>query len=84
MIFRNLSCPHILSCSKFDYIQAILVRIRREKKRKKKRTKKKEQNIYIYIDISRSEQAPRSVFHPRDESDKIDCGFLGPRWCNKR
>ena len=32
---------------------------------------------------SRSEQAPGSEFHPRDESDKIDCGFLGPFWSNK-
>ena len=24
---------------------------------------------------SRSEQAPGSEFHPRDESDKIYCGF---------
>ena len=34
--------------------------------------------------ISRSEQAPGSVFHPRDENTKIDCGFLGPFWCNKK
>ena len=33
---------------------------------------------------SRSEQAPESVFHPRDENTKIDCGFLGPFWCNKK
>ena len=33
---------------------------------------------------SRSEQAPGSEFHPRDESEKIDCGFLGPSWCNKK
>ena len=33
---------------------------------------------------SRSEQAPGSVFHPRDENTKIDCGFLGPFWCNKK
>ena len=32
--------------------------------------------------ISRSEQAPGSVFYPRDESGKIDCDFLGPFWCN--
>ena len=31
---------------------------------------------------SRSEQAPGSVFHPRDESGKIYCDFLGPFWCN--
>ena len=24
-----------------------------------------------------------SEFHPCDKSDKIDCGFLGPSWCNK-
>ena len=33
---------------------------------------------------SRSEQAPRSEFHPRDESEKNDCGFLGPSWFNKK
>ena len=31
---------------------------------------------------SRSEQAPGNVFHPRDKNNKIDCGFLGPSWCN--
>ena len=31
---------------------------------------------------SRSEQAPGSVFHPRDESEKINCDFLGPFWYN--
>ena len=36
------------------------------------------------IPKSRSEQAPGSVFHPRDENTKIDCGFLGPFWCNKK
>ena len=36
-----------------------------------------------YIYISRSEQAQWSEFHPRDESDNTDCGFLGPSWCNK-
>ena len=30
----------------------------------------------------RSEQAPGSVFHPRDESEKIDSDFLGPFWCH--
>ena len=34
--------------------------------------------------ISWSEQAPGSVFHPRDENNQIDCGFLGPFWCNKK
>ena len=34
--------------------------------------------------ISWSEQAPGSEFHPCDESEKIDCGFLGPSWCNKK
>ena len=29
------------------------------------------------MDKSRSEQAPGCEFHPRDESDKIDCGFFG-------
>ena len=33
---------------------------------------------------SRSEQAPGSEFFPRDKSDKIDYGFLGPSWCNKK
>ena len=35
---------------------------------------------------SRSEQAPGSEFHPRDEKyiKKYDCGFLGPSWCNKK
>ena len=32
--------------------------------------------------ISRSKQAPGSGFHPREESDQIDCEFLGPSWCN--
>ena len=36
------------------------------------------------LTISRSEQAPRSVFHPRDENTQIDCGFLGPFWCKKK
>jgi hypothetical protein len=31
-----------------------------------------------------SEQAPGGEFHPRDESEKNDCGFLGPSWCNKK
>ena len=34
--------------------------------------------------ISRSEQAPGSEFHPRDESEKNYCGFLGPSWSNKK
>ena len=41
---------------------------------------------YVYITnkreagnpISRSKQAPGSEFHPPDESEKNDCGFLGP------
>ena len=33
---------------------------------------------------SRSEQAPGSEFHPRDKSDKIDCGFFRPFWSNKK
>ena len=33
--------------------------------------------------ISRSEQAPVSGFHPRDESTTINCGCLKPRWCDK-
>ena len=31
---------------------------------------------------SRYKQAPGSGFHPRGESDKNYCGFLGPSWCN--
>ena len=31
---------------------------------------------------SRSEQAPGSVFHRRDESGKIDCAFMQTFWCN--
>ena len=27
---------------------------------------------------------PGSEFHPRDESEKNDFGFLGPSWCNKK
>ena len=34
--------------------------------------------------ISRSEQAPGSEFQPRDESEKSDCGFLGPSLSNKK
>ena len=32
--------------------------------------------------ISRSQQAPVSVFHPRDKSGKMDCDCLRPLWCN--
>ena len=38
--------------------------------------------VYSEKCTSRSEQAPRSVFHPRDKSGKNDCDFLGPFWCN--
>ena len=34
--------------------------------------------------ISGSEQALGSGFHPSDKSDKINCGFLGPSWHDKR
>ena len=34
--------------------------------------------------LSRSEQAPESEFHPRDETEKYNCVFLGPSWCNKK
>ena len=34
--------------------------------------------------LSRSEQAPGSVYHPREKSTKIDTVFLGPCWCNKK
>ena len=37
-----------------------------------------------YFFRSRYELVVGSEFHPRDESDKIDCGFLGPSWCNKK
>ena len=36
----------------------------------------------LKVSKSRSEQAAGSVFHPRDESGKIDCDFLRPFWCN--
>ena len=36
----------------------------------------------IQLAISRSEQAPGSVFHPHDESGKIECDFVQPFWCN--
>ena len=36
----------------------------------------------VTISISRSELAPGSVFHPHDKSEKNDCDFLGPSWCN--
>ena len=42
------------------------------------------QTAAIGQDISRSEQAPGSVFHPRDENTKIDCGFLEPFCVNKK
>ena len=35
-----------------------------------------------YAFISRSEQAPGSVFQPHDKNEQIDCDFLGPSWCN--
>ena len=38
----------------------------------------------IPFDKLRSEQAPGSGFHLRDESDKIDCEMLGPSWCKKK
>ena len=31
---------------------------------------------------SRSKEAPGSVFHPHDNSEKNLCDFLGPFWCN--
>ena len=40
--------------------------------------------VYCLLPTSRSEQAPGSEFHPRDESEKIDCGFLVPSWCSKK
>ena len=36
------------------------------------------------IYTSKSEQAPESGFHPREESTKIDCCVLRPKWCNKK
>ena len=35
-----------------------------------------------YLVKSRSEQAPGSVFKPRDKSEKNLCDFLGPSWWN--
>ena len=43
---------------------------------------KKGSSSLIKSHISRSEQAPGSVFQPRDESGNIDCDFLRPFWCN--
>ena len=40
--------------------------------------------VYSVLCTSRSEQAPGSEFHPRDKSERIDCGFLGPSWYNKK
>ena len=37
-----------------------------------------------HMPTSRSEQAPGREFHPRDKSENIDCGFLGPSWCSKK
>ena len=37
-----------------------------------------------YLLKSRSEQAPGSVFHPRDENTQIYCEFFGHFWCNKK
>ena len=36
------------------------------------------------VNISRSEQAPGSAFHPCDKSKKNYCGLLGPGWYNKK
>ena len=36
------------------------------------------------LNISSSEQAPGSAFHPRDENTTMNCGFLGSFWCNKK
>ena len=33
---------------------------------------------------SRLKKAPGSGFHPRDESDKIECGFMGSYGAIKR
>ena len=38
----------------------------------------------VVLPRSRSEQAPGSEFHPRDESEKVDFDFLGPSWCKKK
>ena len=41
-------------------------------------------HLWLTFPKSRSEQAPGCGFHPRDKSDTINCGFLGPPWCNKK
>ena len=38
--------------------------------------------VFVALNKLRSKQAPGSVFHPRDESGKIDCEILGPFWFN--
>ena len=43
---------------------------------------KKDKKWNLASPRSRSEQAPESVFHPRDESEKNYCEFLGTSWCN--
>ena len=40
--------------------------------------------LIIWFPKFRFEQAPRSGFHPCDESDKLNFGFLGPFWCIKK
>ena len=40
--------------------------------------------VLLGTPTSRSEQAPGSQFHPRDEIEKNYCYFLGPSWCNKK
>ena len=39
---------------------------------------------YLDMFISRSEQAPGSVSHPRGESGKIDYDYLWPFWCDMK
>ena len=38
----------------------------------------------LVLGKSRSEQAPGSEFHPRDDSEKNDYCFLGHYWCSKK
>ena len=41
-------------------------------------------NFDFFLYISRSEQVTRCEFHPYDKSDKINCFFFLPHWCNKK
>ena len=41
-------------------------------------------NIHQFTLTDNYDLATGSEFHPRDESEKNYCGFLGPSWCNKK